>query len=343
MIDTEHIQLAHGGGGQLTAELVEQVILPSLGDASGQDVGGLTDAALVDLAGSGRVAFTTDSYVVQPLEFPGGDIGKLAICGTVNDLAVVGAKPEALSLALVLEEGLEISLLRRVLETAGRMARQAGVHIVTGDTKVVERGGVTGMIINTAGIGRRLEKADLSFGRIVEGDRIVLSGPLGEHGLAVMSQRKGLSFSASLKTDCAPLNKLTTALIEELGPAVKFMRDPTRGGMAATVVEVSHATRRDVEISEAAIPINKTARAAAEMLGLDLLTIANEGKLVAVVAAEAAGRAVEILKSDELSREACVVGAIGARSDHPLVEMETKIGGRRVVQMPYGEDLPRIC
>ena len=246
MIDTEHIQLAHGGGGQLTAELVEQVILPSLGAASGQDVGGLTDAALVDLGGEGRIAFTTDSYVVQPLEFPGGDIGKLAVCGTVNDLSVVGAEPKALSLGLVLEEGLEIALLRRVLETAGRMAREAGVHFVTGDTKVVERGGVTGMIINTAGIGRRLAKADLGFGRVVEGDRILLSGSLGEHGMAVMSQRKGLSFSAQLKTDCAALNGLTMALIEELGGAVKFMRDPTRGGLAATLVELSEATGRDV-------------------------------------------------------------------------------------------------
>lgn len=343
MIDTEHIQMAHGGGGQLTAELVERVILPALGEASGQDVGGLADAALLELAGSGRIAFTTDSYVVQPLEFPGGDIGKLAVCGTVNDLSVVGARPEALSLALVLEEGLEITLLRRVLESVGRMARLAGVRVVTGDTKVVERGGVAGMIVNTAGIGRRLGKAEMGFDRITEGDRVVLSGPLGEHGLAVMSQRKGLSFTASLRSDCAPLNRLTAALVEELGPAVKFMRDPTRGGLAATLVEVSRATGRDVEIREAAIPINKTARAAAEMLGLDLLAAANEGKLVAVVSGEAADRAVEILRSDELSREACVIGAIGPKSEHPLVELETHIGGRRIVQMPYGEELPRIC
>lgn len=357
MVDTEHIQLAHGGGGQLTAELVGQVILPALGSASGQDVGGLADAALVDwvaqpfeavAAQAGkpavlRIAFSTDSYVVQPLEFPGGDIGKLAICGTVNDLSVVGAEPKALSLALVLEEGLEIALLRRVLETAGRMAREAGVSVVTGDTKVVERGGVTGMIVNTAGVGRRLPGANLGFGRVAEGDRIVLSGPLGEHGLAVMSQRKGLSFSAQLKTDCALLNGLTTALIRELGGAVKFMRDPTRGGLAATLVELSESTRRDVEVREAAIPLNKTARAAAEMLGLDLMTIANEGKLVAVVAAEAGEAAVAILRRSELAPAACVIGTVGAKGSPPLVEMETKIGGRRVVQMPYGEELPRIC
>ena len=343
MVDTRHIQLAHGGGGQLTAELVEQVILPSLGASSGQDVAGLTDAALVDLPGEGLVAFTTDSYVVQPLEFPGGDIGKLAICGTVNDLSVVGAEPKALSLALVLEEGLEISLLRRVLESAGGAARDAGVNVATGDTKVVERGGVAGMIINTAGIGRRLEGANLGFDRIQEGDRIVLSGPLGEHGLAVMSQRKGLSFSAQLKTDCAALNGLTTALIRELGPAVKFMRDPTRGGLAATLVEVAQSARRDVEIDEAAIPVNRTARAAAEMLGLDLLTIANEGKLVAVVAAEAADKAAKIMARSELARRACVIGTIGAASANSLVEMVTTVGGRRIVQMPYGEELPRIC
>jgi hydrogenase expression/formation protein HypE len=343
MVDTLHIQLAHGGGGQLTAELVEQVILPSLGACSGQDVGGLTDAALVDLAGDGLVAFTTDSYVVQPLEFPGGDIGKLAICGTVNDLSVVGAEPKALSLALVLEEGLEIALLRRVLESAGGAARDAGVNVATGDTKVVERGGLAGMIINTAGIGLRLEGAKLGFERIQEGDRIVLSGPLGEHGLAVMSQRKGLSFSAQLKTDCASLNGLTTALIRELGSAVKFMRDPTRGGLAATLVEVSQSARRDVEIDEAAIPVNRTARAAAEMLGLDLLTIANEGKLVAVVAAEAADKAAKIMARSELARQARVIGTIGASSENSLVEMVTTVGGRRIVQMPYGEELPRIC
>jgi hydrogenase expression/formation protein HypE len=344
MTDTTHIQLAHGGGGQLTAELIEQVILPALGAAGAQDPKGLKDAAVLPAPVAGAaLAMTTDSYVVQPLEFPGGDIGKLAVCGTVNDLAVTGASPLAMTLALVLEEGLEIALLRRVLESAGAAARAAGVSIVTGDTKVVERGGVVGMIINTAGLGAVLPKAKLGFDRIAPGDRIVLSGPLGEHGLAVMSRRKGLSFSADLQSDCAPLNGLTGALVEELGDDLKFMRDPTRSGLAAVLVDLAACAGCDVEIDESALPVHRTARAAAEMLGLDLMAIANEGKLAAVVAPSRADDAVRVLARFEIARRAAVVGTVARKSDNPLVEMLTDVGGRRIVQMPYGEELPRIC
>jgi hydrogenase expression/formation protein HypE len=341
-MDTEHIQLAHGGGGQLTAELVEQVVLPIIG---GQDARGLTDAATLKL-GRGRLAFTTDSYVVQPLEFPGGDIGKLAVCGTINDLAVVGARPRALSLGMVLEEGLLIALLRRVLASIAQAARDAGVAVVTGDTKVVQRGGLEGMVLNTSGVGEVMAKARLGFDRVRTGDRILLSGPLGEHGMTIMSQRKGLSFTAELKSDCAAIHGLTMALVDRLGGAVRFMRDPTRGGLAATLVELSRATGRDVEIEEAAIPVNRTARAAAEMLGLDLLTVANEGKLVAVVSAEAAGQAQTILAGQAIAAQAAVIGTVGracGQGTTGLVEMVTRVGGRRVVQMPYGEELPRIC
>ena len=342
-MDSRHIQLAHGGGGQLTAELIEQVILPALGGSvNTQQPRNLRDAAELSLPSS-RVAFTTDTYVVQPLEFPGADIGKLAICGTVNDLAVSGARAAALSLALVLEEGLEIDLLGRVLASASQAARDAGVTIVTGDTKVVERGGVAGMIINTAGVGAIYESATLGFSTICEGDCIILSGPLGEHGLAVMAQRKGLSIRAELASDCAALNGLTEALLMELGSDVRFMRDPTRGGLAAAVVDVGNSAGVDVELTEDAIPLNRTARAAAEMLGLDLMTIANEGKLVAVVAPQRAERAVEILRGFEIARSAAVIGRIGPKSQDPIVEMVTTAGGRRVVQMPYGEELPRIC
>ena len=341
-MDTEHIQLAHGGGGQLTAELVEQVVLPIIG---GQDARGLTDAATLKL-GRGRLAFTTDSYVVQPLEFPGGDIGKLAVCGTINDLAVVGARPRALSLGMVLEEGLLIALLRRVLASIAQAARDAGVAVVTGDTKVVQRGGLEGMVLNTSGVGEVMAKARLGFDRVRTGDRILLSGPLGEHGMTIMSQRKGLSFTAELKSDCAAIHGLTMALVDRLGGAVRFMRDPTRGGLAATLVELSRGTGRDVEIEEAAIPVNRTARAAAEMLGLDLLTVANEGKLVAVVSAEAAGQAQTILAGQAIAAQAAVIGTVGracGQGTTGLVEMVTRVGGRRVVQMPYGEELPRIC
>lgn len=342
MADKEHIQMAHGGGGQLMAELIEQVIVPAVGgDAS---PGGLTDSAT--LAGvEGKLAFTTDSYVVKPLEFPGGDIGKLSVCGTVNDLAVCGAVPVALSMGLVLQEGLEIALLKRVLTSAGATAEAAGVKIVTGDTKVVEADALDGMVINTAGVGVVSDGAKLGFERIRGGERIVLSGPLGEHGLAVMSRRESLSFTAELCSDCACLHELTGALIEKLGEAVRFMRDPTRGGLAASLVEIACGAGCDIEIDEAAVAVNRTARAAAEMLGLDLLAAANEGKVVVVVDAEAADEAVAILRESELARDAAVIGTIGEKSaDGPgLVEMVTSIGGRRVVQMPYGEELPRIC
>lgn len=348
MTETDYIKLAHGGGGQLTRELVEQVILPALGGP--QRPGKLADAAVLAAFGSagtdgqaGRLAFTTDSYVVQPLVFPGGDIGKLAVCGTVNDLAVSGARPMAMSLALVLEEGLEIGLLRRVLESAGRAASQAGVAIVTGDTKVVRRGEVDGMVVTTSGVGEVPPARELGFERIRQGDRIVLSGPLGLHAMAVMSCREGLSFTADLESDCAAVNGMTEPLLEKLGQDVRFMRDPTRGGLAAALVEIAVATGRDVEISQDAIPVNRTARAAAEMLGLDLLAAANEGRIVAVVAAGAAGRAVDILNKCRQADRPAVIGSVGPNADSPLVEMLTAIGGRRIVQMPYGEELPRIC
>ena len=333
------IMLAHGGGGSLTAELLESVILPALG---GRPSRGLTDSAILT-APQGSIAMTTDSYVVWPLEFPGGDIGKLAVCGTVNDLSVAGSVPLALSLGLILEEGLELSLLRRVLASIGRTAAQVGVRVVTGDTKVVERGGVAGMILNTSGIGSVLPGAALGFEQVREGDRVVLSGPLGEHGVAVMGCRKGLGFTAELVSDCAPLHELTRALVEELSGAIRFMRDPTRGGLAASLVEIAQESGRDILAYEESIPVNRTARAAAEMLGLDLLNVANEGKLLAVVAPEASGKAVEILRRFDISKHASEIGTIGASSDEPLVELQTAIGGRRIIQMPYGEELPRIC
>jgi len=343
MRDSEHIQLAHGGGGRLSRELIEEVILPALGGP--QDPARLQDAAEVAL-GAGRAVFTTDSYVVWPLEFPGGDIGKLAVCGTVNDLAVAGARPVALSVGLVLAEGLEINLLRRVLASAGRAAAEAGVQVVTGDTKVVEHDALHGVMINTSGLGMLLSGAELGFDRVRAGDRIVLSGPLGEHGMAVMALRKGLSFSADLRSDCAAVHRLTAGLVERLGGEVRFMRDPTRGGLAATVAELAEGCGRDIELEESAVPVNRTARAAAEMLGLDLLTVANEGKVVAVVSEAAAAEAVAILAEHPIARRAAVIGRVGeaAEADRPpLVEMRTAVGGRRIVQMPLGEELPRIC
>jgi len=335
----DHILLAHGGGGRLTAELIAEVILPAVG---GQDRAALTDAAELDLP-PGRVVFTTDSYVVEPLEFGGADIGKLAVCGTVNDLAVCGAMPVALSLALVLEEGLPIALLRRVLASAGAAARDAGVAVVTGDTKVIERRGDPGMTVNTAGVGTLLPAAELGFARVAAGDAVVLSGPPGSHGMAVMCCREGLSVAAGLQSDCAAIHELTAALIEGLGPKLHWMRDPTRGGLAGLLADLSAAAGRNVEIDQRAIPTDPAAAAAAEMLGLDLLTAANEGKLVAVVSPDAADQAVEILRAFDIASSAAVIGAVGEVAEVPLVELLTRAGGRRILQMPYGEDLPRIC
>jgi len=325
----------------LTAELIAEVILPALG--GDQEAGRLADAAVLSAGGARELALTTDSYVVQPLEFPGGDIGKLAVCGTINDVAVAGARPAGLSVGLIIEEGLEIQTLRRMLESAGRAAAEASVPIVTGDTKVVQRGALDGLMINTAGVGRMLAGADLGFDRIAEGDRIVLSGPLGEHGLAVMGRRKGLSFSSDLKSDCAAIHELAAALVEHLGPALHFMRDPTRGGLAAILAELSSGAGRDLTIDEAAIPVNPSALAAAEILGLDLLTVANEGKLVAVVEAGAGDEAVGILRRYPIAERAADIGQFRARSDDPWPRMLTAVGGRRMIQMPYGEELPRIC
>ena len=327
----------------MTAELIEQVILPALGGP--QQIGSLTDAAVLDVPAS-RLAMTTDSYVVHPLEFPGGDIGKLAICGTVNDLAMAGARPIALTMALIIEEGLEIALLKRVLESAGRTAAQVGVQVVTGDTKVVPRGALDGLMINTAGLGELLAGADLGFNRVAPGDAVVLSGPLGEHGLAVMARRNGLSLSSDLLSDCGPLCEPVAALVEAMGSELHFMRDPTRGGLAATLADLAEGSGHNVEIDEASIPVNPTALGAAEILGLDLLSVANEGKLVAIVSANACDEAAGVLREHQIASAAARIGRIVSRTDTaqlPLVEMVTKIGGRRIIQMPYGEELPRIC
>ncbi len=339
MSSPDRVELGHGGGGQLTGELIERVILPALGD--GAAVGALEDAA--DLPASGPLAMTTDSFVVDPLEFPGGDIGTLAVCGTVNDLAVSGAKPVALALSLVLEEGLELDVLRRVLGSAGRACAAAGTPVVTGDTKVIERRGGTGTSFTTTGVGECIDAANLDLRRVQEGDAVLLSGPPGEHGLTILSCRKGLSFSGELRSDCASVYPLARALIDALGAELRWMRDPTRGGVAATLNELAEGSGRGVELLEAGTPENPAVRAAAEMLGIEPLNAANEGKLVAVVAADAADAAVTVLRRFEIARDAAVIGRVGARGDHPLVEMLTRIGARRIVQRPLGDDLPRIC
>ena len=334
----DRILLAHGGGGQLMDDLIRQHILPGLKNDTLNELG---DSAKLELA-SGSLCFTTDSYVVKPLFFNGGDIGKLAVCGTVNDLAVAGSKPVALALSLIIEDGFEIELLDKILASIGDIAKQIGVDIVTGDTKTVEAGSADKIFINTAGIGIRLPGVDLGFGKIAVGDKILINGTIGDHGMTVISQRREIKFQSQLKSDCAPLAELTGRLLENT-TGIKFMRDPTRGGLAATLNEIARSTALSVEIREIDIPVRPAVQAAADMLGFDVLAIANEGKFIAVVSPESTDDCLRICRDHPLGKEAKIIGEIVETRDVPLVEIETRIGGKRIVQMPYGRELPRIC
>jgi len=334
----DKILLAHGGGGQLSDELIRHNILPRLRNDT---LAELADSASLNLE-SNSICFTTDSYVVKPLFFNGGDIGKLAVCGTVNDLAVAGARPIALALSLIIEEGFEFELLEKILDSVSKSAEKNKVDIVTGDTKTVEAGAADGIFINTAGIGVRSAGVDLGFNRIAVGDKIVINGTIGDHGLTIISQREGIKFQSQLKSDCAGLAGLTCQLLENTN-GVKFMRDPTRGGLAATLNEICRATGLSIGIRQVDILVNPTVQAAADMLGFDVLNIANEGKFVAVVSAESVGDCLSIYKKHPLGKKASIIGEVVKTSDVPTVEIETRIGGRRVVQMPYGRELPRIC
>jgi hydrogenase expression/formation protein HypE len=337
-VKPKKILLAHGGGGQLTDELIRQHILPRFRNKT---LAELTDSARLNLNGS-SICFTTDSYVVKPLFFNGGDIGKLAVCGTVNDLAVAGSKPVALALSLIIEEGLEFELLEKILDSISKTAKANGVDIVTGDIKTVETGAADKIFINTAGIGIKLAGVDLGFGKIKPGDKIILSGTIGDHGMTILSQREGIKFQSPLKSDCAALAKLTCRLLENT-KGIKFMRDPTRGGLAATLNEISKSTGLSIEINQPCIPVTPTVQVAADMLGLDVLNIANEGKFVAVVSPQSADKCLRICKRSSLGKKASIIGTVTKTHDVPAVEMVTRIGGRRIVPMPYGRELPRIC
>jgi hydrogenase expression/formation protein HypE len=284
---------------------------------------------------------TTDAYVVTPLEFPGGDIGRLAVCGTVNDLAVAGATPQALSLAVIMEEGLELAVFDRVLDSIAAAAAEAGVVVATGDTKVIERRTGGGLMLTTAGVGPMRDDVNLTAGRIAPGDVVLINGPIAEHGLAVMSAREGLSFATSIRSDAAPLGALTADLLDS-GADVRFLRDPTRGGLAGVLADLADATGLSIELDEQAVPLTPACRSAAEMLGLDPLNVANEGKLVAVVADDDADDALAALRRHPLGASAAAIATF-TEADPPLVELLTAAGGRRIVQKPYGEDLPRIC
>jgi hydrogenase expression/formation protein HypE len=325
----ELVTLAHGSGGKATRRLVEELFVEEL---SNPVLDRLGDAAVAD-----GLAFTTDSYVVKPLFFPGGDIGELAVNGTVNDLAVAGAEPMWLSAGFVIEEGFPLDQLRLIVCSMASAAERAGVAIVAGDTKVVERGGADGVFITTGGIGR----ARADFGRPQSGDRILVSGTLGDHGFAVLVARGELKLESALESDTAPVHELASAL-RGLGPSLRWMRDPTRGGLATTLNELATSTGLAVRLQEETIPIRAEVAGAAEILGIDPLYVANEGKLVAVVAADAASDALDLVRTLPLGADAALIGRL--EPDPPgLVLLDTTLGGSRIVDMLVGDPLPRIC
>jgi len=336
----ERILLAHGGGGRLTDELLAKSIRPALSNLALNDQ---LDCGIVDDEGR-QMAMTIDSYVVDPLFFPGGDIGRLAVCGTVNDLAVCGARPAALALSLILTEGLKRKVLNRVMESISITAKEAGVSVVTGDTKVIGRDSSSGggMYITTCGMGQlRSDRQPLHPRRIKPGDKIILSGSLADHGLAVMLAREMPEMKSSIKSDVNPLNEMIHAVLDQV-EGIVFMRDPTRGGIAGLLADLAERCGFHITLEEQAIPVHPETRHAAEMLGLDPLEVANEGKVVIFARPQAVEQTLATLRQHRSGQEACVIGHVVARSDG-ICEMQTPIGGRRILRKPYGEQLPRIC
>lgn len=333
----DKILLDHGSGGRSSHDLITRTVLPHFQNVFLND---LNDSASLELEGV-RLAFTTDSYVVDPIFFPGGDIGSLAVCGTVNDLAMRGADPRYLSVAFILEEGFLLSHLERLLQSIAEAARQAGVQVVTGDTKVVPKGNADKIFINTAGIGLIPPGVDVAGQNARAGDVLLVSGTLGDHGMTILSKREGLAFESTLRSDVAPLNGLVHALLA-VCPNLPVLRDPTRGGLATTLNEIAGQSRVSMEIWEESLPVSPEVQAAAEILGLDPLYLANEGKLVAVVPEAAADRVLTVMRQHPYGREAARIGRV--LGDNPgRVFMKTAIGGRRLIDMLTGEQLPRIC
>jgi len=332
------IVMGHGGGGKLGNELVEHLFLPAFRNPALENLG---DAAVLNLP-SGRLAMSTDSFVVQPLFFPGGSIGELAVNGTVNDLAVSGAVPRFLSTSFILEEGLPLAQLAAIVDSMAKAASIAGVQIVTGDTKVVERGHGDGCYINTAGIGELRPGIQVGPHRAQPGDAILVSGTIGDHGMAIMSVREGLEFESQIRSDCAALNGLISSVLDAAGPAVHAMRDPTRGGLASTLNEIAQSSGVGISIDEASLPVRSEVQSACELLGLDPVYVANEGKAVFFVAPEAADSVLAVLRAHPLGRDAARIGHVTAEHKRMLVA-RTAMGSNRVIPIQIGEQLPRIC
>src|SRR5438067_6511812 len=336
----EKITLSHGSGGKATHNLIEGVFAPAF---SNPLLDPMDDAANFGINGtSQRLAFTTDTYVVSPLFFLGGDIGKLAVHGTVNDLAMAGAEPLYLSAGFILEEGFPITDLRRIVASMAQAATEAGVAIVTGDTKVVQRGKADGLFINTAGIGIIRATWPLGQTQLQPGDRVLLSGPVGDHGIAIMLAREALEIETDVESDTAPLHSLVAALLAAAGDGVHCLKDPTRGGVATALNEMALGSEVSVALDEHAVPVHAEVRGACEILGLDPLTIANEGKLLAIVAPDKADAALAAMRNHPLGREAMIIGTVQAEPAG-MVFLRTDIGGTRVLDMLVGDPLPRIC
>lgn len=337
MEKSKTVLLAHGSGGKLSQELVQNMFI---GELANEALCRMDDSACLDLGG-GRIAFTTDSYVVSPIFFPGGDIGRLAVCGTVNDLSTSGATPKYLSLAMIIEEGLPFVELSRVVQSIKTTAAEAGVCIVTGDTKVVNRGKADKLFINTAGIGVVPEGVQISGCNACPGDTVMLSGSIGDHGMAIMAQREGFTFKVPVESDCAPLNGLVSAMMK-VSNNIHVLRDPTRGGLASTLNEIAAQSGVGIEIDESNIPVKEAVRTACELLGFDPLYVANEGKMIAIVAKDDADKVLTAMRSNRYGVGAAIIGEITAEHKNRVV-LRTSLGARRIVDMLSGELLPRIC
>jgi hydrogenase expression/formation protein HypE len=332
----DKILLAHGSGGKLAHDLVEKSFVRALANPL---LDRLDDSAVFDI--SGRLAFTTDSYVVSPIFFPGGDIGKLAVCGTVNDLATSGAKPLYLSLSFIIEEGLALDDLGKVVASVQKAVDEAGVKIVTGDTKVVTRGSADKLFINTAGVGLIPEGVNVSGANAKPGDKVILSGTIGDHGIAVVSKREGLSFATKLKSDCAPLGRLVAEMLKA-SPNIHALRDPTRGGLATSLNELARQSKVSIRIEEKEIPVREEVLAACEMLGFDPLYVANEGKMIAIVPPGDAEKVLAAMRKNKYGKNAAIIGEVMGENPGRVV-MKTVLGSSRIVDMMVGDLLPRIC
>jgi hydrogenase expression/formation protein HypE len=333
------ILLSHGDGGIKTGELINNIIIKHLGN---KILDKLEDSAVLQDFGAGKIAYTTDSFVVRPVFFPGGDIGKLCVCGTINDLAASGAKPYALSMGLIIEEGLELEVLTKIIESASLVLKETGLNIVTGDTKVVEKNGLDKIFINTSGIGFIRNDVNISPSLIKPGDKILINGSIAEHGLAVLSSRPEFAFKTNIRSDCAPLNSLVEDILKA-SCGVHALRDATRGGIATVLIELSGRSNTSLNIIEENIPVKREARSLCEFLGLDPLYIANEGKMIVFADPFEADKILSVMKKNKYGKDSCIIGEVANKKENGLVEYKTRIGTTRILDRFYSEQLPRIC